>query len=258
MSPLKSSFNYSFGEGDGTPRIVTDGLVLNLDAARQNSYAGIGTAWRDLSGNGNTGTLTNGPTYSSGNGGSLSFDGVDDYTLLGNISQLQFERTDSFSCSCFTINKDINAVALSIIGNSQTAPGYKGWTFNFFNRSVLKSNAICLALYSIGATNYLEVQTAPNSITANLWYHVAFTYIGNSISSGINLYINGINQSTIVSSNSLTSSIKGTENLYIGSRGAGVGQYLNGNISNLQVYNRALSASEISQNFNAIRGRFGI
>ena len=76
MSPLYSSFNYSFGEGDGTPRIVTNGLVLNLDAARQNSYAGSGTTWRDLSGNGNTGTLVNGVGYTGSNGGSLVLMGV--------------------------------------------------------------------------------------------------------------------------------------------------------------------------------------
>ena len=61
------------------PRIVTDGLVLLLDAGNTKSYPGTGTTWTDISRNGNNGTLTNGPTFDSANGGSLVFDGVDDY-----------------------------------------------------------------------------------------------------------------------------------------------------------------------------------
>jgi hypothetical protein len=68
--------------------VVTSGLVLALDAANTKSYPGSGTTWSDLSGNGNTGTLTNGPTFNSANGGSIAFDGIDDYTNLGLVTQL--------------------------------------------------------------------------------------------------------------------------------------------------------------------------
>lgn len=68
--------------------IVTNGLVLALDAAKKDSYPGSGTVWRDISGNGNNGTLTNGPTFNSGNGGSIVFDGVDDYVEYGLITQM--------------------------------------------------------------------------------------------------------------------------------------------------------------------------
>jgi len=68
-----------------SPRIITDGLVLCLDAGNPKSYPGSGTTWTDLSGNGNNGTLTNGPTYNSGNLGSLVFDGVNDYVNLGDL-----------------------------------------------------------------------------------------------------------------------------------------------------------------------------
>jgi uncharacterized delta-60 repeat protein len=78
------------------PRIVTDGLVLALDAANPKSYPGSGTTWTDLSGNGNTGTLTNGPTYSSANGGSIAFDGVDDYSALTSNYTLSAGWTLSF------------------------------------------------------------------------------------------------------------------------------------------------------------------
>jgi hypothetical protein len=69
----------------GGPNIVTDGLVLALDAANTKSYPGSGTVWKDLSGNGNNGTLINGPTFDTGNLGSIEFDGVDDWTSFGNI-----------------------------------------------------------------------------------------------------------------------------------------------------------------------------
>ena len=72
--------------------IVTDGLVLALDAANAKSYPGSGTTWSDLSGNRNTGTLTNGPTFNSGNGGGIVFDGVDDYVDCGNSSTLQINQ----------------------------------------------------------------------------------------------------------------------------------------------------------------------
>ena len=68
------------------PTVVTNGLVLALDAADRNSYPGSGTAWTDISGRGNTGTLTNGPTYSSANGGSIVFDGTNDYVDCGSIN----------------------------------------------------------------------------------------------------------------------------------------------------------------------------
>lgn len=71
-----------------SPKIVTNGLVLYLDAANQKSYPGSGTTWTDLSGNGNTGTLTNGPTFSANNNGGIVFDGANDYVSISNSSSL--------------------------------------------------------------------------------------------------------------------------------------------------------------------------
>jgi len=75
------------------PKIVTSGLVLALDAGNTKSYPGSGTVWTDLSGNGNTGTLTNGPTFNSSNGGSIVFDGVDDFV---NIPYNTYWNTNVF------------------------------------------------------------------------------------------------------------------------------------------------------------------
>jgi hypothetical protein len=78
-------------------KIATNGLILALDSGDRNSYSGSGTSWTDLSGNGNTGTLTNGPTYSSTNGGSIVFDGSNDYIDLGNKT-LGVELQDKSAC----------------------------------------------------------------------------------------------------------------------------------------------------------------
>lgn len=76
----------------GGPDIITDGLVFCLDAANSKSYPGTGTAWTDLSGNDNNGTLTNGPTFDSSNGGSIVFDGVNDQVNCGNITEILKEK----------------------------------------------------------------------------------------------------------------------------------------------------------------------
>ena len=86
---LPATFGFSNPSRVANSTIVSSGLVLHLDAGNASSYPGSGTTWTDLSGSGNNGTLVNGPTYSSANGGSLSFDGVNDYVSVSNTSQLR-------------------------------------------------------------------------------------------------------------------------------------------------------------------------
>ena len=85
-------------------RIVTDGLALCLDAANSKSYPGSGSTWTDLSGNGNNATLTNGPTYSSANGGSIVFDGVNDYVAPTGLTNALWQGNWTVS---FWVNFDI-------------------------------------------------------------------------------------------------------------------------------------------------------
>ena len=75
------------GAVEGGPNVVYNGLVLYLDAANNKSYVSGSTSWNDLTSNQNVGTLTNGPTFNTGSGGSIVFDGVDDYVDCGNIYQ---------------------------------------------------------------------------------------------------------------------------------------------------------------------------
>jgi hypothetical protein len=92
---MATRYNYTGG-------IVTNGLVLNLDAAKTDSYPGTGSIWRDLSGNSNNGTLTNGPTFSGiGKQASIVFDGSDDKVYCGSGSTIDFNVSQSFTTCCW-------------------------------------------------------------------------------------------------------------------------------------------------------------
>ena len=244
MSPLYSSFNYSFGEGDGTPRIVTNGLVLNLDAARQNSYAGSGTTWTDLSGNGNTGTLVNGVGYVGSNGGALVFDGVDDYVsstlFLNTITNVTLQcwvniATTSLKGAFIKVGGGVNGYAIGVgaSGSSDT-----------FDTTGNQISAL-----------FPGIRWIPTGVNYGTgWKFVTLTLGATSIPT---IYLN----STLIGSYSGTNPITPTAGSYIG-RNVGdesiVARAFTGNIPQVSIYNRALSAAEISQNFQALRGRYGV
>jgi hypothetical protein len=215
----------------GPGNIVTNGLVLYLDAANYQSYVSGSTTWRDLSSSNLSGSLINGPTYNSGNAGSIVFDGVDDYVNCGSgIST--------------TTTITVNAwVKLSINNNYQHIVDSSGNTWH-------------LAVLNNGRAYFWDgnvYHTAGGILSTNTWYMVTGvkTLITNDI------YING----TINNSLNSTSSINtNTVNLsrWQGNLDNPISRYLNGNIATTQIYNRALTASEVLQNYNATKGRFGL
>lgn len=227
------------------PNIVTDGLVLTLDAGNRNSYAGSGTNWYDLSGNGYNGTLTNGPTFSSTNLGSIVFDGVDDYVNL--TSDLILDTTKPFTITSFSKLNSYNntfptlftiktstgdSLILLITENSSYAPLTFGWN----------------------GTNTYKPST---TLSLNQWYNISLIYNGNGITSSSNfsLYINKISQTL---SNSYVFGGIGQVNTLATLNTGSSSFYFNGNIPSFQIYNRALNTSEISQNYNATKSRFGL
>jgi hypothetical protein len=215
------------------PPIVTNGLVLALDAADRNSYPGSGTTWTDLSGRGNTGTLVNTPTYSSANGGSLSFNGSNQYVNCGNATNLQI--------TVGTISAWFNANN----GNS----GYNG--------IIAKQNAWALfvadnILNTFDWGNGAERSTGI-TVGNSTWNYAAMTFtetVGTPSNNAI-IYLNGnpVLTTTVRHSNH-------TVQVQIGE--ANFSQIFGGNIAQASIYNRVLSAEEVSQNFNALRGRFNI
>jgi hypothetical protein len=228
------------------PTMVTDGLVLCLDAANGRSYPGSGTAWDDLSGNGNNGTLVNGVGYSGDNLGSLSFDGVDDRV---DISPNNFNLSQ-FSVNIWFKTNNITTNYLRLIHKADTTGSTKGF--------LIASSQTDGKLVFVYQPNYMTgevLKRSTNLITTSTWYNITMTY--NS-TSGIKIYFNGAEDAGETSTSPDVNWISNTGNLFsVGSRAGGGLQY-NGNIAQASIYNRALTPQEIQQNFNAIRGRFGI
>ena len=216
-----------------SPKIVTDGLVLALDAGNPKSYPGSGTTWRDKSGNGNDGTLVNGPLYRTGAGGNLDFEGTDDYVQLSNTVTLPGEFTAQF---WFYKNTDDN---LTLSGNfSDTIrPGSKILFLAANNLFVRMIDAGTSANASIGYTSALN----------GYWQMLTVTRDSSNVIKG----------SLNLDSGTTIGTLGGTFKQEDIARNRD-GQYLNGNISSVKFYNRALSTSEIQQNYNALKGRFGL
>jgi hypothetical protein len=233
----------------GGPNIVVDGLVLYLDAANRYSYVSGSTAWNDLSRSSNNGTLINGPTFNTGSGGSIVFDGVDDRVNM-NTNSLS-NGNQPFSV-CAWINTSISNREL-FFGLDQQSH----LDINAFN--VTNSNTISFHRYNV------FVMYAPtNSIKINTPQHVCWTYNGTTMDeSNAKMYANGNMLSGYQFSfgssgnayNFNTSTANYISNLYTTFSGA---QQFRGNAYQLQVYNRALSSQEILQNYNTTKTRFGL
>ena len=227
----------------GSPPIVTNGLVLNLDAANMKSYPRSGTTWRDLSGFNNSGSLTNGPTFNSANGGSIVFDGVDDYVN----SNSGIANNSDFSVSFWIKYQDTLAATRGIISTwdtnwngfgiaSQSGGSIRSWTNNGAG----------------GGVNWDLTSTIKDR-----WANLVLVYtFSNKTQRG---YIDTILKATEAFGTAITHST-----LQIG-RGGQTGStqlslypYTNCLISAVQIYNRALSQSEIQQNYNAQKSRFNL
>ena len=231
------------------PTVVTNGLVLYLDAANPRSYPGSGTTWFDLSGI-NNGTLTNGPSYSNVNGGSIVFDGSNDHALLPS-------NFFSFpSLNTFTINlwfKSSQTLGGTLFGQQDTTnpSSATGWVPVIY----LQTNGLIRIepFWTGSASNAILSSSALND---NIWHNITTTF-----NAGTNqLYVDGnyVTQQTGRTLTSFTTTyyyILGAG--YASGRGLGT-NYFSGNISNFSFYNRALTAAEVQQNFNTLRGRFGI
>jgi len=216
-----------------SPSLILPGLVLCLDAANSKSYPGSGTTWTDLSGRGNTGTLVNGVGYNGSNLGSLTFDGSNDYVDTGKTAtQLGIYDADyTFDAWVYPTNLDSDK---TMFGTDQTV-GRQGLHL------VFRGGVIYQGHYS--------ADFSAGSATINAWNNISYTYVKSSSSASI--YKNGVLQGS-----GTIASFIGTTNILLG-RWA-TQYYFIGNGSNYKIYNRALSAAEITQNYNALKNRFGL
>jgi hypothetical protein len=214
----------------GGSNIVTSGLILSLDAANSRSYPGSGTTWSDLSGNGNTGTLTNGPTFNSANGGSIVFDGIDDRIECG-----------VFSISYLTVFTWVYKTSSTT--NLGICRKQNGWALSQYNGTIQIAPGTSWQFYNTGYT-----------IPLNTWINIAYTYSGTGVEGSQIVYVNGASifsnsaGSGPISSNSNPVRIGYDDNNW----------FWGGRISLTQIYNRVLSASEVFQNYNSQKSRFGL
>ena len=228
----------------GPGNIVTSGLVLNLDAANPRSYPQPynGTTWNDLTVNRNNGTLINGPTFNSGNGGYIRFDGTNDYVSLGNILNY---TTGNFSFSYWIY---VNSLTTNVIGQGPVIL-YKG---------AFQNNGYYDQIGQNGQINFITntnpiifTSTAVDTIVAGNIYNIAYTRNGASV----RIYVNGVD---LTSTTGVHTTIP-SSNINFNIASYNQGQIVaNIRMYNFLNYNRALSAAEVLQNYNATRARFGI
>ena len=229
-----------------TSGIITDGLVLNLDAGNTSSYSGTGTDWFDLTSNNNDGVLTNGPTYLTDNGGVISFDGVNDRFISNNNLGIvgNTKRTVEI---WFKPSSDIGRQTLVSMGI-----GSNSRTFQIeYNGFAGGSNTV----YVVGWNNdRCTLATLP----LNTWSYLTVTYGGGIVRDpdGVKIYYNGIPQTLSGNGSGVLNTTD--SKYYVGYDGTLTRQHFNGNISNVRIYNDELTESQIQQNYNATKGRFGL
>ena len=224
---LATNFDY--------PNIVTSGSLLNLDSGFVGSYPTTASTWYDLSGNANNGTLTNGPTFSSANSGSIVFDGVDDFVPCTG----SFTLTSATFVTWIRRNGDQGQYDGILFSRGTNTTG-----MNFFS-----SNQLGYHWNDTAATyNWASGLTIPNLT----WCMIVVSVTSTSATAYL-CQTSGITTSTNTTSHA--SSV--LNDIKIAQDDAG-GRFFNGNIAISQLYNRALSTNEITQNFNALKGRFGL
>lgn len=216
----------------GGPSIITNGLVLYLDAANPSSYISGSLNWNDLSRSNNSGSLVNGPTFNTGSGGNIVFDGVDDYvsTPVARNATTNEDYTIStvFKITSFT-SSDMRLLGAINGSTSQLTVGWSNTT---------------LRLWLQNTWNDTSFTSSTNTV-----YNLTMVHGGTTT----DVYVNGTFNSTITNKTSYFNNL-GLGNNFI----LTYGTYFNGNIYTTQVYNRALLASEVLQNYNAQKTRFGL
>lgn len=225
------------------PNIVTDGLVLSLDAADRNSYPGTGTTWFDQSVSGNNGTLNNGVAFSTANGGIFIFDGTNDYVNIG-VDKSCNRFTADFTVSAWVNRSNTGGTWGNIIGDY-----YTNSTSNALEWQIMISSTAQINLYNVSVGGIITVATGFN---ANSWINVVFSRTGATITA----YANG---NALTTATNTTTFGSATGNLNIGIDGNNSSEPFTGNIASVLVYkNKGLIASEVLQNYNVQKSRFNL
>jgi hypothetical protein len=241
------SFHYS-------PNIVTEGLILYVDAANYKSLVSGDTTWNDITKTGDDGTLVNGPIFNSTNNGSILFDGVDDYINFSELTPANTLNTFSFGIwfsPAITITSgSLATFSMLMESQDQRFTSTRPDNYIYF----LTNGELVFATFT-PTNNLVSLQTTWNS---DEWYQVFCTY--EPITGEKKLFING----------ELENSVTGVTGNYFNTfTHFGLGGYnvstifsptnaFNGNISNFMVYDKTLSEQEVLQNYNTLKSRYGL
>ena len=227
-----------------TNNYVNTNLFLNLDAGNSSSYSGTGTTWSDLSGNSRNATLVNNPTYNSSQNGYFHFTDTNfQYAVTATVPSLTNWTIEAW----YRTTKSLTGKVTSVICNEFDLTSKLNYSLG--NNLSPSSYNLCGGYY-----NGSWRTTTGLAPTLNTWYQGAVTYNGSIITQ----YSNGVSQSTLSyvgtsqSGGAVRIARRWDENATTASN------FFDGDISIVRIYNTALSSSQILQNYNAVRGRYGL
>ena len=244
------AFSYS-------PKVITDGLVLYLDAANPNSYVSGSTTWRDISRGGSNGTLINGPTFNSVNCGYITCDGTNDYIEVADNNSLDF-GAGNFTVEYWFRKLSTTTSFDNIWGpnkwNTGGQPGTNEWSLPIGNGTVGNGDNYGFSV-EVGTTSYV---TGPSLevLSLNQWYQLIAIRNGGLLQT----YLNGVLKQNINPAGFTSSSVINnvpSRNLRINNSAAN-SLFTNADNAILRIYNKALSPTEVLQNYNATKSRFGL
>jgi hypothetical protein len=228
--------------------IVTNGLIMNLDAGNLVSYPATGTTWYDLTNTTTGATLVNGPTYNTGNNGSIVFDGTDDYAV--GPTNMSISQNQPFTLELWVnLSSYTNLYPCLLQIKTDTTHGF----------IVFVTQASTYDGITFGSTDtWIKLRNAGNQIATNTWNQIVINYngAGAGTASNYKMYLNTIEQ--VLSDSGSFISLSQVNNIgTIENASRGYDNWT-GRIANFKQYNRALTQSEVIQNFNAHKSRYGL
>jgi len=225
------------------PIEATDGLIVHLDCGNTRSYAGSGTSVSSLSGLGNTGILINGPTFSSSNGGQIIFDGTNDYIKLPANNAYNLNNGSLTIEVFYSIINPIIGERMILEHNNWQAAGL--YQLTFATNNVYRYN------FPEAWVGGQQLDYTDTNLELNKWTHVVAHFNTNTNTS--RLYIN---TQLKAERTDITAELgNSTSDIFIFCRN-GTGLFLAAKLGYIKLYNRALTAQEIFQNYHAAKGRY--
>ena len=235
------------------PNIILDGLVFMADAANPESYPGSGTTWNNLTVTQNNGTLTNGPTFESGNGGSINFDGTNDIAVFGSSNLLTGDNCQAATLCGWAKWTGTDREYIASVKRSSSNSTLFALSINQNNSAA--SSAGRAAVVTRNAANSAHIYTSyDGDYDDGVWHNIVGRVDGNNVT----LFVDGIERAAVTSG--MQSVTDNTAAFTIGGFSVGFagGFFMDGNVAQVSFYRRSLDSDEILQNYNAMKGRFGL